>query len=121
MHEVCSGRYLVSSSATRSQRKGHTFESKKATLENILVFEEAVDMHEKTSEDVVQDDLKISTFLNQQDGQLRQHMLLNMQPDTRYSSSLYGAQLLRAAVPVAWTPAVTWRASSCHILPLLDR
>ena len=50
----------------------YKFENKKTTMENILAFEEAIEQYEKASGDVVQDDLKISIILNQQDGQLRQ-------------------------------------------------
>ena len=60
------------------------FENKKTTLETILAFEEAIDVYEKASGDLVPDDLKISIILSHQECQLRQHMSMNITPKTTY-------------------------------------
>ena len=80
-HEPCTrGRSLHLLNSLTSFK----FESKKTTLENIFTFEEAIDLCEKASGDLVHDDLKICIILNQQEGQLRQRMLMNIAPKTTY-------------------------------------
>ena len=65
----------------------HTkFDAKRTTMENILKFEDSIEEYEKSSGDVVQDDLKVSVVLGNTEGPLRQHLILNVKETAKYST-----------------------------------
>ena len=61
------------------------FDSKKTTQENILKFEETIEEYEKSSGDLVAEDMKISIILGGTEGNMRQHLLLNQKETTKYA------------------------------------
>ena len=64
----------------------YRFDNKRSTQENILKFEELIEEYEKSSGDLVAEDMKISIILGGTEGNMRQHLLLNQKETTKYGS-----------------------------------
>ena len=63
----------------------YRFDNKKSTQENLLKFEEAIEEYEKSSGDLVAEDMKISIVLGGTEGNMRQHLLLNQRETAKYA------------------------------------